>query len=169
MIVALHTACGFLALLLGLVVLWNPKGTLLHRRLGILYCLAMLVLNLTAFGIYRVFGRFGIFHVMAIVSLLTVLAGLIPVLFRRRIRQWLAWHYQFMAWSYAGLLAATANEAFVHIQALNQIARANGLVVLLAQVIILGGSATWINLRQKAILASYNPQPAATPLSEHES
>lgn len=33
--------------------------------------------------IYRLFGGFGIFHVFAIVSLLTLLAGMYPILTRK--------------------------------------------------------------------------------------
>jgi uncharacterized membrane protein len=65
MISILHAACGFLALALGLVVILNNKGTRFHRRLGQTYWLVMLVLNITAFGIYRLNGHFNIFHIFA--------------------------------------------------------------------------------------------------------
>ena len=80
----------------------------------------MIGLNLTAFGIYRLFGEFGVFHWFAVGSLATISGGLIPALLRRRIKHWIHFHYHFMAWSYVGLLAATSNEAFVHIPLLNE-------------------------------------------------
>lgn len=89
---------------------------------GRLYVASMLVLNVTAFGIYNLFGRFGVFHWFALASLATIIAGMIPVWFLRRSKNWISPHYQFMAWSYAGLLAATSNEIFAHVPALNGIA-----------------------------------------------
>ena len=102
--------CGFLSLLFGAYLFLTGKVTRRHILIGRLYCAALVTLNLTAFGIYRVFGTFGIFHVFAVVSLVTVLAGIIPALMRRRFKNWMFLHYQFMSWSYAGLLAATSNS-----------------------------------------------------------
>ncbi|HEV2292419.1 MAG TPA: hypothetical protein VGR35_01105 [Tepidisphaeraceae bacterium] len=59
----------------GLLVLLRAKGTRSHRVIGYLYVAAMLALNVTAFLIYRLYGRFGPFHVAALVSLAMVIAG----------------------------------------------------------------------------------------------
>jgi len=73
-----HLACAVVALGAGAGVLLLRKGTRRHRRLGWVYVAAMLGLNLTALLIYRLFGRFGPFHLAALLSLVTVLAGLLP-------------------------------------------------------------------------------------------
>ncbi len=122
MVATIHTAMGFAALLFGAAVLLRAKGTRSHVWTGRLYVASMLVLNVTAFGIYNLFGRFGVFHWFALASLATIIAGMIPVWFLRRSKNWISPHYQFMAWSYAGLLAATSNEIFAHVPALNGIA-----------------------------------------------
>lgn len=102
----IHVICAFLAMLLGGLVVLLPKSGCLHRRLGYLYVISMLLLNGTAFLIYRLFGHFGPFHILAVFSTLTILGGFIPALARKRVKNWLHWHYYFMTWSIVGLYAA---------------------------------------------------------------
>jgi uncharacterized membrane protein len=106
---AAHYAAALAALALGLVVLVERKGTASHRVIGCGYVAAMILLNVTALGVYRLTGRFGPFHALALVSLATVIAG-VAIVWRRR-ANWLRRHYYFMAWSYVGLLAAACAEA----------------------------------------------------------
>ena len=103
-----HTLLAVAALVLGGVVVGLPKGGRRHRTLGLAYAIAMLLVNVTALMIYRLFGTFGPFHWAALISLATLAAGWIPV--RRRGPGWLVRHAYFMAWSYVGLLAALAAE-----------------------------------------------------------
>jgi hypothetical protein len=63
----------------------------------------------TAFLIYDLLGRFGPFHIAAILSSITVVAGWIPVR-RRKPSRWVEHHAIWMSWSYVGLLAALAAE-----------------------------------------------------------
>jgi hypothetical protein len=72
-------------------------------------------LNLTALLIYRVFGGFGVFHVLSLINLAILLAGFGTVLLQRPQKNWLRYHYYFMGWSYVGLLAATATEIAVRV------------------------------------------------------
>lgn len=111
----IHLLSAFVALLLGLGVFLARKGTRLHKGLGYGYVLSMVVLNLTAFLIYRLYGRFGPFHIAALISSATLVAGFIPAFLRRPQGRWLAWHYEFMAWSYVGLLAAGVAETAVRL------------------------------------------------------
>jgi hypothetical protein len=66
----------------------------------------MLLLNLTAFQIYHLFGRFGPFHILAIMSLICLVGGIVPAFMRKQIKNWIYWHYYFMNWSVVGLYAA---------------------------------------------------------------
>lgn len=77
----------------------------------------MLAMNITALAIFRRYGRFGPFHLAAIFSLATTLAGFIPAFTRRQRARWLALHYEFMAWSNVGLLAAAGAEATTRLPA----------------------------------------------------
>lgn len=117
-----HTAAGLVALLAGPLVFALPKGTKRHRRAGWVYVTAMLLLCGSSFGLYGTtpnFEGFGAFHVMALFSLATVLAGLVPVLLRRRFPgSWFPLHYHFMLWSYVGLLMALGShvaDGLVHV------------------------------------------------------
>ncbi len=112
---AAHMTAALAALLLGSVVLLNAKGTTLHRALGAGYVIAMVTVNVSSFGLYRLLGTFGPFHVLAALSLAMVICGMVPVF--RRGTDWLGKHYRFMARSYVGLLAAAAAEALVRIPA----------------------------------------------------
>jgi uncharacterized membrane protein len=109
----LHMTFALVALLLGVLVLVRRKGTSTHRIAGYGYVSSMLALNASALSLYHLTGHFGPFHVLALVSLSTVLiGGLAPGLRRRG---WLAIHYRSMAWSYIGLVAAACAEAMVRI------------------------------------------------------
>lgn len=112
---ALHIGASILALILGAWVLLVHKGDRRHRRMGRAYGISMLVVNATAFGIYRLFGGFGPFHIAAVVSLLTLLAGMRPVLLRNRPKEWFTTHMIFMYWSVVGLYAAFASEVLVRL------------------------------------------------------
>jgi uncharacterized membrane protein len=105
---AAHFAAALAALALGLVVIVEVKGTITHRLIGIGYVAAMIVLNVTALGVYRLTGQFGPFHVLALISLAILARGVVAVLRRRP--GWLATHYYSMAWSYIGLMAAASAE-----------------------------------------------------------
>jgi uncharacterized membrane protein len=105
-----HSLFGIAALLLGLLVLLCRKGTRYHRRIGQGYVLAMVLLNATALMIYDLYGRFGPFHVAALVSRATVVGGFIPAYLQRPRATWMRHHAAAMCWSYIGLLAAFVSE-----------------------------------------------------------
>lgn len=102
-------------MVIGTLVLLLPKGTRTHRFLGYLYFYLMIVMNGTAFMIYGLFGTFGPFHVAALASFATLMAGFIPVLRRKPANKWLILHFTFMYFSIVGLYAAFASEALTRI------------------------------------------------------
>lgn len=111
----IHLISAILALVLGTGVLVARKGTLLHRRIGYGYSLSMAVLNGTAFGLYHLFDGYGPFHIAAIISLITLLAGLFPFIFNYRGNHKMAHHIAWMYYSVIGLYAAFASEIIVRI------------------------------------------------------
>jgi hypothetical protein len=66
--------------------------------------------------LYRLTGTFGPFHVAALFSLLTIVAGVAPA--RQRGRGWLTRHAFWMSGSYVGLWAALAAEVTTRVDAL---------------------------------------------------
>ncbi len=107
----IHLISALIAMLTGAVVLLRPKGTTWHKRIGYVYVGSMIILNLSAFGIYHLTGSFGIFHGLALVSLGSLIGGMYPAI--RRTKDWLEYHYEFMGWSVIGLYAAFFAETSV--------------------------------------------------------
>lgn len=105
-----HIVFGFASLVLGVGIFSMAKETDLHRAVGALYVLSMFGLNVTALTIYRVFGRFGPFHVLSLINLVLLLVGFGAVLLKLPRNKWLRYYYYFMGWSYVGLWAAAVSE-----------------------------------------------------------
>ena len=113
-----HVCFGVLALVLGGLVFSQPKGTQRHRRIGYGYVVSMLMLNGLSFLMYRFtghFGHLGPFHILSIISLVTLANGWMVAFFRRPADRWLQIHIWWMGWSYIGLWAATATEVMVRL------------------------------------------------------
>jgi len=105
-----HTLIGPLALASGLVAIVLKKGTALHKRIGYAYALSMLLLTSSSLFIYNMFEGWGPFHYMALVSMATIFAALIPAWRYRHRANWLIWHNKMMLWSYVGLVMATGSH-----------------------------------------------------------
>jgi uncharacterized membrane protein len=131
----IHTVFGIVALLAGTAVVLTRKATRWHRTLGHIYLTSMIGLITTSLFIYNLFGRFGPFHYLAVSSLLTLIAGMIPVLLRRPKRLWLEWHAIFINISFIGLVAATSAEITSRIPGLED---AFGPVVGLTSALVVG-------------------------------
>ncbi len=110
-----HLWSAIFALVFGLSVFFVRKGTRLHKQLGYAYFFNMLGLNISALFIYQLTGNFGPFHISALASLLTLIAGFVPAYLRQPRKGWLDLHYEFMNWSYVGLVAAGISEAVTRI------------------------------------------------------
>lgn len=132
---AAHVTAAIAALALGLVVLSAAKGDATHRLFGVGYVVSMVIVNVTALGIYRLNGQFGPFHALALLSLAGVALGTLAVLRRRG--NWLARHYQAMAYSYLGLWAAAAAEAVVRLKLFGAIGSARGAIAIGVAIAIL--------------------------------
>jgi uncharacterized membrane protein len=104
-----HVVAAVSALVLGAAVLLLPKGTHTHRAIGTVYVLALVLVNVAALSLHRE-GTFGVFHALAVVSLVTVAVGLSPLLLGKRSPVAIATHAYCMTWSYAGLAAAGCGQ-----------------------------------------------------------
>lgn len=112
-----HLIAGIAALILGFAVLVIKKGTRIHRKVGYAYTLSMVVLIGSSFGIYRLFGGFGVFHGLALVSTFSLVAGMMPMLRKQRTPKDYETHFKRMYFSVVGLYAAFAAESFVRVPA----------------------------------------------------
>src|SRR4051812_39871881 len=107
-----HLASAFAALTAGVAVLLLPKGTSTHRLMGTVYVAALVLVNVAALSLHRE-NVFGVFHVLAVASLVTIAVGLSPLLLGRRSPRVIATHAFCMTWSYAGLAAAGCGQGAV--------------------------------------------------------
>ena len=103
-----HVLTALAALIFGAAVIFSRKGTQRHRRIGRGYLISMLSMNGTALAIFELSGQFGPFHWLALVSLVSVLAGYQPT--RHKSPKWRYPHAYFMVGSYIGLTAGAAAE-----------------------------------------------------------
>ena len=108
----LHLASALFALVSGLLVLVLRKGTTTHVLLGYLYVISMLSVNLSALFKYDLTGAINFFHIAAVASLITVMAGFRFALRYRRSgdRRAAMAHGIVMIWSYYGLCIALVAE-----------------------------------------------------------
>ena len=81
-------------------------------------------------------STFGVFHALAVVSLVTIAVGLSPFLFGKRLPMVIATHAYCMAWAYAGLVAAGCGQLTV---AVSQDAGAWVVPLAIATVLSLSG------------------------------
>lgn len=110
----IHLIFSIIALTAGTIVLVRKKGSKFHKKIGYIYAVAMMGLLATAFMVYSLYGKFGIFHWLAIVSTLTLMGGMIPMI-RKKPANYVSLHWGFMFWSVFGLYAAFAAETLVRI------------------------------------------------------
>jgi uncharacterized membrane protein len=111
----IHLISGVVALISGGLVIVLKKGTLIHKRIGYIYVISMAILIISSFGIYRLFGKFGLFHYLSIISSFSLIAGMIPMFKKTRTPKDYETHFKRMYWSVVGLFAAFAAESFVRV------------------------------------------------------
>jgi uncharacterized membrane protein len=107
-----HVLAAISALVVGAAVLLLPKGTRTHRVVGAGYVLALVLVNVAALSLHRE-DTFGVFHVLAVASLMTITVGLSLLLLGKRSPAVIATHAYCMTWSYAGLVAAGSGQLVV--------------------------------------------------------
>ncbi len=110
-----HLIVSILALVFGTWMISTQKGTAIHKKVGYVYAVCMVAVISTSFMMYRLFGGFGIFHVAAVISTISLLGGMLPVILRKPEKSWLSLHFSFMYWSVMGLYAAFVAEIFTRI------------------------------------------------------
>lgn len=158
-----HTAFAVASLALGGGVLGLPKGTELHRVVGVLYVLSLFGVDATALTIYRVFGTFGVFHALAIVNVAILLVGFGAAFLRRPSDSWLQYHYYFMGWSYVGLCAAAGAELGVRIPGVSFVP---GVAVPTVAITLLGGA--WVQVRHRTTLSPFGGAPGVAAQQGNE-
>ena len=156
---ATHVLAAFTALGAGAAVLLLRKGTHTHRAIGTVYVVALVVVNVAALSLHRE-STFGLFHALAVVSLVTIVVGLSPLLIGKRSPMIITTHAYCMTWSYAGLVAAGGGQmtvALVQDVGAWAVPAAIATVLSISGVVIFGRVPSTLN----RMLAERSGRPAA--------
>ncbi|WP_343764906.1 DUF2306 domain-containing protein [Gangjinia marincola] len=129
----IHTFAAFIALLTGSIVLTQTKGTRLHKRIGRVYAVAMLIVCATAFMIYRLHNTFGILHIFAVISTITLVLGMLPF-YLKSTKNPVLTHLAWMYWSVIGLYCAFTAELFTRLPMLLNLQNSYGIFYMLVGV-----------------------------------
>ena len=79
------------------------------------------------------------FHVMSLASMATVSAGFLPVLRRKTQKNWYSKHFDYMLWSYVGLIMAFDSHFIWNtFQVLRPMTRSSGVCIALTLILLLG-------------------------------
>ncbi len=153
----IHLIASIIALITGTLILTSKKGTQRHKQIGYVYVVSMIVLLVTAFMIYRLFGGFGIFHAFGLVSIFSLFMGMYPIILRKS-ENYIYKHFRFMYWSVIGLYGAFVAETMVRVPFLkilnlnikptamffNIVGVSIGLVMILASLYFKKQKAIWL-------------------------
>ncbi|MGB5982301.1 MAG: DUF2306 domain-containing protein [Nonlabens sp.] len=126
----LHTITALIALNTGSLVLAHTKGNQKHKILGYIYASSMLIVCGTAFMIYKVQGSFGVLHVFAVISTVTLFLGMLPMYFKYS-ANYIVEHLSWMYWSVIGLYCAFAAEVFTRLPVILDIPNTYGMFYIL--------------------------------------
>jgi uncharacterized membrane protein len=140
--IAIHTINGIICLVTGMLIIFLNKGTSSHRRVGWVYVVSMYMLCVVSFSIKDTtpfFRGFGMFHVMSLASIATVSAGFLPVLRRKTQKNWYSKHFDYMLWSYVGLIMAFDSHFIRNtFQLLRSMTSSSGVSITLTLILLLG-------------------------------
>jgi len=127
----IHSGACMVALVFGAWNIFAPKGTGPHMARGRVYVLSMVIASLTAFGIFHFdidpatgkagAGIFGVFHWLAVATLVLTLLGYYASLHQAR-ALWAYLHPICMILSYYILFGGLINELFARLDVLRPFA-----------------------------------------------
>lgn len=109
-----HVIASVMGLITSTIVLVAAKGTQFHRKTGYVFVVTMLIINISALMIYRLTGKFNFLHIFAIVSLVSLIRGMLPAM-RRNSTNWLQTHITGMTAAALGVWAAGIAELITRV------------------------------------------------------
>lgn len=149
----LHAATAILATVIGAFVLWRRKGTALHKALGRIWVVLMLVTATSALFIHdiRLVGPFSPIHLFSLFTYVSLFQGLKAILVHRDVQR----HRAEMQGLYVGALMLAGAFTLLPGRRMHQVlfgADAGWSASLMAILPILVLAAlVWLNLRRRAL------------------
>jgi uncharacterized membrane protein len=114
LISSIHLISAIMAMLVSAVVLIIPKGTPIHKRIGYVFAVALLTVNISAAFMYNLTGSLNFLHAFILISLLSLFYGMGAAM-RRKSKNWLDKHIKGMNGAALGLWAAGFAELTVRV------------------------------------------------------
>ncbi len=142
-----HTVLASVGIIVGAEQVLRRRRDRLHRRLGCVYVVSMVIADCVILTVYRFSGRFNVFHVGALVNLVTMAVAMRPMLRSPRPAQWRLTHYMWITWSYVGLLAAALTEFVIRTQPFG-IGGAAVAATIVSSMLVTGVGAVLIQLNR---------------------
>src|SRR4051794_12701200 len=102
-IIVVHTMAIVIAFLISFFIFQKPKGTKLHKIMGRIFVLSMLIGLISSFFI-RPMGKFSFIHILSILGLYWIFKALIVL--KRRPNNWQYVHVSNMMAAYASIIIA---------------------------------------------------------------
>lgn len=121
----IHFIACLVALTAGLVGFASRKGGPVHIGWGRAYLISMLVLNLSALGVYRL-GTFFFPHLLAIITLVLIAVGWLAARTHWPRPLWKHAHLSCMILSYYMLIGGGVNEVYLRVDALRELLNREG-------------------------------------------
>ncbi|MFN3849020.1 MAG: DUF2306 domain-containing protein [Spirosomataceae bacterium] len=109
-----HIIASVMGLITSTIVLVAAKGTQFHRKMGYVFAVVMLIINISALMIYQLTGKFNFLHIFAIISLASLIRGMLPAM-RRNSANWLRVHITGMTAAALGVWAAGVAELITRV------------------------------------------------------
>jgi len=110
----IHVVFSIIGLITGGYILLARKGTGKHKKIGYVFSIALLIVNISALFIYDFNdGKISVFHFLIPVSLFFMIYGMYPMIIKSRKKNKLVRHIIGMNGAAIGLWAAGATEYFV--------------------------------------------------------
>jgi uncharacterized membrane protein len=120
----LHSLACVIALAGGLFNIVTPKGTRLHRRVGDAFTITLVIVCVSALGIYKQ-HRFWFPHWDALATLALLAIGWSSARYKWPRRGWIYLHLTTMLLSYYMLIGGGVNEVFLRVDVLHRMVGAN--------------------------------------------
>jgi uncharacterized membrane protein len=110
-VITIHTTCSIIALIVGIDVLLRKKGSKLHKILGWIFCISMVLSSISSFWI-RKFGEFSWIHILSILTLFWLFKAIYVV--RKKPHNWMFFHILNMTNAFSGIIIASIGVIIRH-------------------------------------------------------
>jgi len=104
----------------------------------------MITLNFSAIPLTNLTGEISPLHIFILFSLPYILVGLYFPIFARNKEKWVEYHFEFMCYSYVGLLCAGFAEIIIRVPLAMGVESLRGYLIGIFATALIGGSVGYV-------------------------